>query len=555
LAHVARNPGATRLSIAAQIRLIAGLRWRILRNHLRRKSSKLDLIGLAWAALFASTLVLGLSFAFVWGAYFSLSTGHFEWLLLLFWSIFLFWQVFPIFVAGFGATFEFRTLLRFPLSLTAFYLVGLAYGLADFAAIASILWLIAITIGVGLADPVVVPGAFFIVILFVLMNVTFERLLGSWLERLLARRRTRELLLGLFVLLSVSVQFIRPAITRYVQGSTYAAVRYLPYLSPFPPSLAGHAVAAAASGRASAFLWSTVGLLVYIGAFSALLWRRFAAQYRGEQLSETAAPARAPVGVLALEGERRDALRFFSPQVAAVLRKEFRYLSRNGFVLISLLMAPILVLLFTSQFGGRHPSVTHRAASTEMFFPGMMGYLILMLMTPAYNCFAYDGAGIQSYFMAPVRFREVLLGKNLMHAAVLVFEIAVSMTVLAFRIGLPSTPVLLATLAAVVFAVAGQFAIADWTSLGFPRKLEFGSMRGQRSSGISIWIAFGVQIFLAGVCALILFAGRWTNNPWLPAQAFTVLSVASVAGYFAALDALSDVAEKKKETLIEVLAR
>jgi ABC-2 type transport system permease protein len=178
-----------------------------------------------------------------------------------------------------------------------------------------------------------------------------------------------------------------------------------------------------------------------------------------------------------------------------------------------------------------------------------------MLMTPAYNCFAYDGAGIQSYFMAPVRFREVLLGKNLMHAAVLVFEIAVSMTVLAFRIGLPSTPVLLATLAAVVFAVAGQFAIADWTSLGFPRKLEFGSMRGQRSSGISIWIAFGVQIFLAGVCALILFAGRWTNNPWLPAQAFTVLSVASVAGYFAALDALSDVAEKKKETLIEVLAR
>ena len=42
-----------------------------------------------------------------------------------------------------------------------------------------------------------------------------------------------------------------------------------------------------------------------------------------------------------------DVLRLFSPQVAAVLRKEFRYLSRNGFVLISLLMPPILVLLFS----------------------------------------------------------------------------------------------------------------------------------------------------------------------------------------------------------------
>jgi hypothetical protein len=34
-----------------------------------------------------------------------------------------------------------------------------------------------------------------------------------------------------------------------------------------------------------------------------------------------------------------------------------------------------------------------------------------------------------------------------------------------------------------------------------------------------------------------------------------VLAAASLAGYFAALDALSDVAEKKKEVLIETLSR
>jgi ABC-2 type transport system permease protein len=546
---------AGKLGVAAQIGLVAELRWRILRNHLRRKNSKLDLIGLIWAAIFSSVMVIGLAFAFCWGAYLSLSTGRFEWLLLLFWSIFLFWQLFPIFVAGFGATFEFRTLLRFPLSLTAFYLVGLAYGLADFAAMASIVWLLAIIIGAGIADPSLLPAVSIVVVLFALMNTTFERLIGSWLERLLARRRTRELLFGLFILLSVSVQFIRPAIARYAQGAPSSALRFLPYLSPFPSSLASHAIAAAAAGQVVVFLSSVAGLVAYIGVFSALLWHRFAAQYRGEELSESAAPTRSPARTIAASDASPDALGLFSPQVAAVLRKEFRYLLRNGFVLVSLLLAPILVLLFTSQFGGQHPSVTHRGISPDLFFPGMMGYLILMLMTPAYNCFAYEGRGIQTYFTAPVRFRDILLGKNLMHAAVLVFEIAVSMSMLALRIGLPSTPVLVAIIAAMVFAVAAQFAIADWVSLSFPRKLEFGSMRGQRSSGVSIWVAFGVQILLAGVCSLVLLAGRWTDSPWLPAEAFVGLAAASIAGYFAALDALDNVAEKKKEVLIETLSR
>ena len=212
---------AGKLGVAEQIRVVAGLRWQILRNQLRKKGSRLDLLGMIWAAIFAGILVLGLSFAFYWGAYTSLSTGHFGWMVFLFWGIFLFWQAFPIFLAGFGATFEFRNLLRFPLSMSAFYLVGLAYG------------------------PALLP----IVVLFLLMNVTLERLLGSWFERLLARRRTRELIFGLIILLSVSAQFLRPLLQHYEHGAPAWALRALPYLSLFPPALAGHAVAAAAQDR------------------------------------------------------------------------------------------------------------------------------------------------------------------------------------------------------------------------------------------------------------------------------------------------------------------
>ena len=80
-------------------------------------------------------------------------------------------------------------------------------------------------------------------------------------------------------------------------------------------------------------------------------------------------------------------------------------------------------------------------------------------------------------------------------------------------------------------------------------------MQGQRASGMSVLIIFGVQLLFGGISALILMSGRWTGNPWLPAQVFSVLAVAALGGYFSALNAFTDLAEKKKETLIEVLCR
>src|SRR5256884_9083205 len=202
------------VSIFEQIRLVAGLRWRILRNSLRKKNNRLDLIGLIFAGVFSTVLVFGLSFAFYAGAYAFLSQGRLEWMALLFWGIFLFWQIFPVFVAGFGANFDFRTLLRFPLSLRAFYIIGLAYGFADFSALAAVSWLLAMTAGATVAKPGVLPPMLLIVAAFMLLNVTLERLIGSWLERLLARRRTRELFFGLFILSMISLNFLSPLMQR-----------------------------------------------------------------------------------------------------------------------------------------------------------------------------------------------------------------------------------------------------------------------------------------------------------------------------------------------------
>src|ERR1700737_1060279 len=173
----------------------------------------------------------------------------------------------------------------------------------------------------------------------------------------------------------ISLNFLTPLMERYGASARPAFLRFLPYFAWVPPSLAGHALAVITQLQPARFLLSLALLLLYLVLFSALLWRRFAAQYRGEDLSETEAPARAAVRPIAGKADGPDRLNLLSPQVAAILRKEFRYLTRNSFAYISLLMPPLLVLIFSLNFGGRHPTVGDRGVSAEVFFPGMMAYL------------------------------------------------------------------------------------------------------------------------------------------------------------------------------------
>jgi ABC-2 type transport system permease protein len=546
------------VSLLQQIRLVVGLRWKLLRNKLRQKNNRLDLIGMIIASVFGAVLVLGLSSAFYSGAHEFITRGRGKWIALLFWGIFVWWQIFPLFVAGFGASFEFRTLLRFPVNQRAFYLIGLAYGLADFSSLAAVCWLIAMTAGVVTAQPNLLPAMLLVCAIFFLLNVTMERLVGSWLERLLARRRTREIFFALFILVLISLQFISPLLEHYGNTAKPMASRILPFLAPFPGSLAGRAIADAASSSVTGMLTSVAGLVVYVVIFSSMLWLRSAAQYRGEELSETSAPVPRTIARNLSGAATSDRLSFLSPQVAEVLRKEFRYLLRNGFSFVLLIMPPMMILIFTLQ-GNNHVHGIHGVStfglSRSAFFPAVMGYLVLALMAPAYNAFAYEGRGIQTYFMSPLRFREIFIGKNLMMVGIVGVEIILSIIVFDARVGLPEKPVFIATLAAVVFTVVGQLAIANWSSLTFPRKLNFGQMRGQRQSGMAVLIAFGAQIVFGGISTLLFFAGRWTGNPWLPTEAFIFLAAAVLGGYISSLDALTVLAEKKKESLMEALCR
>jgi ABC-2 type transport system permease protein len=548
LADVVQLPG-----VFEQIRLVAGVRWRILKNGLRKKHNVWDLIAMIWVCFSGAAIVFGLSFTFYVGSYEFLANGHAGRLGLLYWGIFLWWQVFPMFVAGFGSNFEFATLLRFPLSLRAFYLLGLGYGLSDFAAISSICWILCMIAGAASANYSVAPAMILVSLLFVLTNLTLERLIGSWLEKILAKRRARELFIGLFILSMVSLNFLNPILQRWGRGATPRFFQIIPYLNWLPGSLAGNALKAAVGADVRGYSLAIAGLAAWAVAASALLWQRFAALYAGEVISESAAPVVAKKRVRKqFEAAERPGL--LSPQVAAMVLKEFRYLTRNGFAFLTLVIPPVMVIFFTLQFGPGSVLKQH-SLKPAMFFPGILAYLILILLSPAYNSFAFEGKGIQTYFMAPVRFRDVLLGKNLFLVGLVSFEITLCLLLLTWRVGWPGTSMFVATITGGAFAVLGQLAIANWSSLSFPKKMEIGKMKGQRNSGVAVWTAFGVQIVVMGICALVLFAGRWTGNPWLPVFAFAALTAAALGGYTASLNAMNSLAEEKKELLIDTLTR
>lgn len=103
------------------------------------------------------------------------------------------------------------------------------------------------------------------------------------------------------------------------------------------------------------------GLTIYVALFSVLLWQRSAAQYRGEELGEAAAPVLgqrsktnrswSDVGsrVDTTAAARESVAGIISPNVRAVLRKEYSYLMRNGFAFLLLVLPPAQVLYFSTR--------------------------------------------------------------------------------------------------------------------------------------------------------------------------------------------------------------
>jgi ABC-2 type transport system permease protein len=541
-----------------QFAAIARLRWRIFVNSLRTLRGRLEIVSWIFVGLGFAAFGLGGAFGLGMSAWLFVSRGPVGWLALPFWGVFLYWQLFPLMATAFTENFDSSNFLRFPLRYRSYFLIRLAYGALDPVNLVASLWLVGIAIGIGVAAPRLMPSALLALAAFATLNILLARAIFAWLERWLARRKTREIFGVLFLLAIIGVQFIGPLAGRYGNRRSRhvvppLAVKLLPAERVLPPGLAAAAVSHAARGDFQAVLGALALQCAWGGAIFWMLDRRLRAQYRGESLSESAAPA--------ASRETRRAVRpawslpGFSGPVAAVVEKEFRYLSRSGPMLFTLVM-PVVVLLIL-RLGPANAARQGHALDFRagVAFPAGVAYALLILGNLIYNNFGADARGVQFFFLSPVPFREIVLAKNLAHAAVFGMEIVLVWIAACLLFGAPAPGVTLATLAGALFGALANFLVGNLMSLYAPKKYDFAVFGRQRAAGMTVLANLGVQIVVIGLAAATLVMAARYGRLWLAALVFLALAAIAFAGYAIVLGRIGRLALDRRESLIAELCR
>jgi len=545
----------------AQLAAIAWLRWRLFVNALRSTRGQLELVSHIFVSLAFAIGGLGGAFGMGVAAFFFISSGKPEMIALLLWSVFIFWQVFPVMATAFTNNPDSSDLLRFPLSYGSYFLVRMAYGAFDPATALGSLWSFGILVGVGYAKPELLPWALLVLVAFAAFNLLLMQMVFAWVERWLAQRRTREIMGILFVLLMLSFQLIGPLIRHFERRSGPDAdrfvQRYVNILAPvqglLPPGLAADAIAQAVYSRFMTAFSSLALLCALVLVIGYCLHVRLQAQYRGENLSEVAAAS-------VVQKDRSLRLGWnlpgFTTPVAAVFEKEIRYLLRSGPMLITLIMP--LFVLFVFRFGAmnsaRHSGIFVSRA-TDMAFPAAVGYTLLMLTNFAYNNCGGDAGGIQFFYASPVRFRDIVLAKNLTHASILAVEIVVAWISVSFLYGRPPVDVTIAALAGSLFAAPINFSAGNLLSIYAPKKLDYSSFGRQRASQTTVLISLGVQIVIVGVGAAAFWIARSYGSFWIATLILLVLAGISLSAYAVILNRMDGLALERRETLVAELCR
>ncbi|MGA9814871.1 MAG: hypothetical protein WBQ64_18965 [Terriglobales bacterium] len=546
--HTLNPPPQARQQLAA----VADLRWRVFVNSLRTFRGRLELASRILISLAFLAGGIGGAIGLGGAAWFLISHGNAEWLGTLLWPVFLFWQLFPLMATAFTQNVESSNLLRFPLSYPSYFLIRLAYGSLDPATAVATLWLIGIDVGIGIARPGLLPWATIVLLTFAFMNIVLARMLFAWLERWLAQRRTREILGVIFFLFVLSFQLIGPLITAYEHRSTPKRSVMGQKLSnaqrPLPPGLAAAAIAGTIKNQPATSVVPFVLLLSYGIAFLWLLNFRLRAEYRGASFSEST---------------RRKALpRLPAPRpgwnlpgvpgpVVAVFEKELRYLSRSGPMLFTLIVPLFMLAVFRSS--GKNEGLLAR--TPELTFPLGAAYSLLLLTNLSYNNFGADGGGTQFFFASPVRFRQIVMGKNLAHAAVFALEVGLVWlgTCLLYR--MPSLGMTMATLAGILFVVPIDLAAGNLFSIYSPTRIEAGVFGRQRASLTTVLASFGVRGILFGAGALMLWVSRTYENSWVELLILWLPAVLAFALYAFVLDRVDGIALGHRENLISNLRR
>lgn len=558
------NGSWTAAQTRAQYAAIARLRWQMYRNGFRRKGGKGDLAATLTVAPFAVLIIGGLCLAAGAAAAFAVYSGHLNRVSWVLWGIFALSQMVNLNLGQPGTTFDPTQLIRFPMGVRSYAAVRLFFGLLAPGNIIVTMMSVAAAVGVTLVRPALWPWTFGAMAVFAVVNVLFTRMVFAWVDRWLSTRRAREVLTALIFIVSIAAQGLNflynPAYHnrrmdfRKVMAVQQTIGRVEPYLRTLPPELAGDSIVAAAHGRAERFALENTAAVAWGAAFLLVFGLRTRTEYRGENLSDVAnavAKPKAKTAVVhaAATANFVDAAARPGDVVRVVAAKELLHLRRNTGLFYGLIMPLVMVLIFAGKWAGR--SNTHGELVVQL----ALAYGLLGVFPMAFNSFGLDGTGAQTYFITPVRLREVMMGKNVLCAGLALAETLAILIALSYLSGTPSAVSVVDGVLWMATTLLIELTVGNYMSLRAPKRIDPGRTARKQARQSSAFLSMGIVLGSGIFGAAVVFVAGNQNVAWVGPVVFLCTAVAAAWIYSVNLNKLDAYGWLHRDALFEEMQK
>jgi ABC-2 type transport system permease protein len=385
-----------------------------------------------------------------------------------------YWQLMPVLSASMGSSLDMRKLLAYPLPHERLFVIEVLLRITT--AVEMILVMLAAFIGLT-ANPTVggwsaAPRLVAVFAIFLLMNLLLSSGTRSLLQRVLSRRRIREVV----VLLSTMIWVVPRLLYATGQGRAFGRIGAALQAIGLPWTAAARAAMAQEETLAFLSLGAWTLLAAWFGR------RQFERNLRHDADAAQATTLR--------DREQRAGLmewfyRFPSlvwrDPLAGIVEKELRSLARAP------RFRTVFIMGFTFGLAVWFPMIArHGGPPPSWFLATVCLYALTLLGQVSYwNCFGFDRSAAAFYFAAPQPFSKVLLGKNI--AAMVFVYLEVLMVIVVTSIFRLAGGWINAAETLVVMGVCALYlmALGNLSSVYYPRgiapeKVAQGGARGMQ---------------------------------------------------------------------------
>src|SRR5205085_2306308 len=421
---------------------------------------------------------------------------------------------------GYSPGLSFREIARYPVSFPLYCFLNSIYGLLDPAALTSLLWLLAMWAGILLEKPAWALLAAVLFLVFIVFNVLCNRIIIGLLDRFQSTRRGREIMVVVFLVLMLApqmFQFVGRDLGRIARSAPLRPLlgAVLPINRISPPGVVFETLSLDASQK----LLPGAMLLIYTAIALLLLLRQSRAVYQGEIYSEGYAARKE------LKVKPGWSVPGIDLTVVAIFEKEIRYLKQNLRLLL-LLIYPVIFLAFLFSGNGpfRHLSFGRTAAGLLGSFAGI---LALSVPNMSYNIFGVENEGFGRWLLSPVPLQKIIFAKNLAHGVIFSALYFLAAVVISLIFHVDVLPLLTITLAFFTVLIV-QFAVGNYSSAHWPKKVDLTKMNSRMASNAAGYASLLVNVCVLSIGAMVVMVSRSMELSWLP-------FISSVAGLGVAL--------------------